>query len=146
MKRCGIIVATIASGLCCLMSIFMIMFGWLTASSVQYINTHSHDVVNNEYSYELELLAANVEQESLFEEMKRHGIIGAITSFITFVACFITLPSMRFLFPSIAAGSALVGGIFSGWLILCFMAIALVGVGLIAYSHHSTSKTAKQSA
>ena len=146
MKRAGKIVASISSGLCFLLSILMIVWGWLTASSIQYLNTHAHEAgqITDEYAHELSHLAESVEHESLFEEMKRHGIIGAITSLITFIACFITLLNRKFLFPAIATGSAVIGAIFCGWLIMSFLLVAVGGIGLIVFSLYLDDKKAEQ--
>lgn len=93
----------------------------------------------------LEHLADGSLEREFFGEFRRHGIIGAITSFITFIACFITLPNKKFLFPAIATGSAVIGAIFCGWLIMSFLLVAVGGIGLIVFSHYLADKNAEQS-
>lgn len=136
MKLTGKIVTSISSGLCILISIFMMVLGVLTVLSVEYINEQAEGLVSEEELNELHDLAHQVEEESIFEEMRRHGTIGLITSLITFITCFITIPKAKFVFPAIAGSSAIVGAIMCGWFIMIFLLVALLGIALILWSHY----------
>ena len=147
MKRTGILITTISSGLCGLISLFMMVAGLLTNLSVQHINKQAleSEIFSEDEQHELQHFSKRLHesggvQETIFQEMNRHGTIGFITSLITFIACFITLPNRKFLFPAIATGSASVGAIFCGWLIMSFLLVALAGIGLIVFSHYLESK------
>ena len=147
MRKTGKIIASISSGFCFVVSLGMILYVvYLTVLGESLQNASSGNLMemNDAQQRIVDQLADGTVQDTYFGEFNRHGTIGIVTSAITFIACFITLPKMKYLFPSIAAGSAVVGAILCGWLIMSFMLVALVGVGLILLSHYLESKKVEQ--
>lgn len=140
MKKAGIVVATIFSVLCWITSALVLVVSTFVLNAPASFDSIPQEQLTDDFSQELDFLTETIEEASsdLWREV-RHGAIGFITSLIVFVTVLIKFPRKKFLFPSIAAGSAFVGAVFCGWMIMALMIGALIGIGLIMLSHYRES-------
>ncbi|MCY3626142.1 MAG: hypothetical protein OXG88_00670 [Gammaproteobacteria bacterium] len=141
MKKTGVVIATIFGTLSCIVALFVVaisLFGLYAPTFFESIPPE--DIPPNEVQ-NIEMLTEAIEQvrPELWLEL-RNGIIGFVTSVIVLITIRMKSSQRKYLFPSIAAGSAFIGAVFCGWMIMALMIGALIGIGLIMLSHYLDDK------
>ena len=143
MKLTGVLTATIFSSLSWITAGFIWAISVFALNAPEIFDTLPQSHLSDEERKEIEMIVESVEEaeEGLRREV-RNGTIGFITSLITFIACLVKFPINKFLFPAIAAGSALIGAVLCGWSIMFFLLISLTGIGMVVLSHYLEIKHA----
>lgn len=150
MKKAGKIIAAVFASICIVVSLITAvtgMGGGFIQDNPDLMKEGMEETGATMSDSEKEAMQATGEilMEIDFEKMVPQGIVGVILSVIVLVSVLINVPKMPILTPAIAGVAAIGGGFYCGWLILFFMAVALIGCVLVLIGNLQESKASSES-
>ena len=141
MRKAGKIIAAIFASICIVASLITVgvaLFAKIAQEDPEAFKADTYESmvanVSESDREDAEAVAQQVIDFTLDLNHKKvlsQGIVGAILSIIILVTVLINLPNTPIVTPAIASIASLVGAIYCGWLIMIFMAVTLIGSGLV---------------